>query len=104
MKFLPFVTLVLMTVTTDGSNSNHTIGNVNMTYSCPLMDIDFFGNDIFYIRHISSWQECGRLCSNNDNCRYWTLDLNLEATCFFKTSDEGLLAVEGNISGSRNCM
>merc|ERR1712126_666042 len=70
-------------------------------YSCPEMDVDFWGYDIDELHDVSDWHDCGDACQLVSSCMYWTL--TKEKRCVLKSSDAGLTKYPGSISGARGC-
>ena len=73
--------------------------------NCPLLDINFSGNDLACIRDVSTYHDCGKLCHNMylpDSCRYWSW-YSINHYCCLKHSDSGLTNNEDWISGDSNC-
>ena len=73
--------------------------------NCPLLDINFSGNDLACIRDVSTYHDCGKLCHNMylpDSCRYWSW-YSINHYCCLKHSDSGLSNNEDWISGDSNC-
>ena len=71
--------------------------------SCPELDGQF-GNRWIETYQVGSWEECGTLCSADENCNLWTWDARYE-TCFLY--DRGSLTPCDDagvcFSGERGC-
>ena len=75
-----------------------------MQYACPETDLDFSGNDIGQLEPdlgVSTWEECGFICSVFPACGFWTY--NKDGWCFLKSSDAGARPDDGAYSGTRDC-
>merc|ERR1711872_759882 len=72
------------------------------SYSCPEIDVNFFGNDIARILSVTDWHSCGQICKLDPDCKFWTHSI-LEDACFLKNSDKGLAYGEHRVSGVRGC-
>merc|ERR1711951_753 len=72
------------------------------SYSCPEVNVDFYGADLEEVHGVTSWQNCGQICELISNCAFWTLN-SKKATCYTKSSDGGLRHQNGHISGVRGC-
>ena len=71
--------------------------------ACPEIDVQY-GNRWIGTAQLGSWEECGTLCSADENCKMWTWDARYE-TCFLyergsatPCDDEGVC-----FSGERGC-
>merc|ERR1712126_290978 len=80
------------------------------TFNCPMVDIDLSGNDLDNFPTIDNWQECAHICnavsaSDPSRCRFWTFDPYNGCCpgCWLKSSADGTMPREGNISGERGC-
>lgn len=70
-------------------------------YTCPEQTIDFEGNDIGKV-DAADWETCGRICSINSRCKFWTFRTS-DKKCFMKDTDSGLEKKSGRISGTNRC-
>merc|ERR1712098_616566 len=75
-------------------------------HRCPMYNIDFYGYDVDELDGLDDWNECGHACSlmPESTCKFWTFgfgnsETNYRKRCIFKSSDEGVLATQGAISG-----
>merc|ERR1712136_505681 len=71
-------------------------------YSCPEMDVSFWGYDIDELHDVSDWHDCGEICKHVSSCLYWTHDVT-HKKCWLKYSDEGLMKLMTYVSGARGC-
>ena len=74
-------------------------------WPCPVEGLDFHGYDIECQPKgsVDSWQECGKLCNDLDECKFWTLRNN-DDICCLKSSDEFIIGNNAAISGEKGCM
>ena len=70
-------------------------------WPCPVEGLDFHGYNIGCQFYIDSWQICGEMCNELDECKFWTLRNNNE--CCLKSSDEFLISNNEAISGEKGC-
>merc|ERR1712037_326527 len=72
-------------------------------YNCPLLDIDFYGDNIDRFLAIGMWQECGHICNIVPDCNFWTWN-TADGFCQIKSSEGVLSPYTGAISGERGCV
>jgi len=81
-------------------------GVVNSEKStCPLIGIAYKGFDVVKSVNVESWSECGRFCNGlylPTECLFWSYKES-ERRCYMKTSDDGIVAEDGLVSGDSEC-
>ena len=77
-----------------------TFGEEETRISCPQYDI-WMGSDlVFELVRIEAWEDCGRICADTSNCRYWSWGGNY---CYLYESSADLNITPGFISGEKGC-
>ena len=81
-----------------------------MTESCAEKDNDRPGNDIEYVLNVPTWEQCSKLCSQNNECTFWTwvddtytLNTAIIHKCHLKNGNPRVVSVTGLVSGASGC-
>ena len=80
-----------------------TFGEEEPRINCPEPNI-WMGSDQFdYIPYVASWEDCGRICADTFNCKYWSWGTTSNNFCYLYESSADLNITPGFISGEKGC-
>jgi hypothetical protein len=85
-----------------GSDADSTLGELDYTEA---MDegIEIEGNTIVAYENITSASSCCYLCSSDDDCFFWSWQVDGDQRCYLKDSNEGRVGRGGFMSGTSDC-
>ena len=73
----------------------------------PRCGTDYSGCDLKYENNITSWKECGQICSYTNGCQYWTWthadSTYWPLTCWLKKNECKVRPGVNFISGDKYC-
>ena len=77
---------------------------------CIEEDVDLYGSDLSEKPNVESAESCQRLCSETDECQFWTWGTEKAKgkramRCYLKKAgaDQGKVKHEGLVSGKKSC-
>jgi len=76
---------------------------------CPVYNTDLHGNDIEMIEDVENWGACGTRCDATPGCYFWSYlnadfaDAARHGQCYLKSKNGGQSALNGVISGGKDC-
>ena len=50
-----------------------------------------------------NWKECGRLCSDNPECKFWHFYISGKSCLMYKENECEFKIDAGNVAGARDC-
>ena len=66
--------------------------------------MDFYGNDFKFTDDVKSWEDCGKLCLSEPDCKAWTWRKPQENRCYMKKYLSNPKPNQAAaISGARGC-
>ena len=74
-----------------------------LSYPCPMVGQDCYGDDIIRFAKISDERSCAYLCSTDRFCKYWVWQTD-NGNCYMKHACNRLLPNKERISGYYRCI
>ena len=87
---------------TGSGNYQRELLNLLLFKDCFDYDRDYYGNDVGDT-FAENPKACQKLCQDNPKCKYWTLKVEEDNVCLFKSAKTGTQVYEDAVSGPKYC-
>ena len=67
---------------------------------CVITGVTRYGGDIATIKNVSSYFDCNKLCSENEDCFIWTY---IEGACYVKNENTFWVRNQNVVGGYKDC-